>query len=177
MSSLTDLGPFSLFHPLLQTAAFFVGLTSVYVIMQTLHPRKPNLFSLDTDRGVKTHMTLGAIYVSVLLFGFLIGPLAMVLAGITPFRTLHSYVGIAVAGLVVAGGSLGLRLSRRRGACAIHPYGHPADKFDVAGIASRYRNPLPDSLTVRMWSYPLLRDRCWPRLEADVCSPLLRRID
>ena len=80
--------------------------------MQTLHPRKPNLFSLDTDRGVKTHMTLGAIYVSVLLFGFLIGPLAMVLAGITPFRTLHSYVGIAIAGLVVAGGSLGLRLSR-----------------------------------------------------------------
>jgi hypothetical protein len=79
--------------------------------MQTLHPRNPNLFSLDTDRGVKTHMTLGVIYVSVLLLGFLIGPVAMALAGITPFRTLHSYVGIAIAGLVVAGGSLGLHLS------------------------------------------------------------------
>ena len=80
--------------------------------MQTLHSRKPNLFSLDTDKGVKTHMTLGVIYVSVLLFGFLIGPVAMALAGITPLRTLHSYVGIAIAGLVVAGGSLGLHLSR-----------------------------------------------------------------
>jgi hypothetical protein len=79
--------------------------------MQTLHPRKPNLFSLNTDRGVKTHMTLGVIYVGVLLLGFLIGPVAMALAGIMPFRTLHSYMGIAIACLVVAGGSLGLRLS------------------------------------------------------------------
>jgi hypothetical protein len=57
-------------------------------------------------------MTLGVIYVSVLLLGFLVGPAAMALAGIMPFHTLHSYMGIAIAGLVVAGGSLGLYLSR-----------------------------------------------------------------
>jgi hypothetical protein len=107
-----DLGSFSLFHPLLQTTAFFVGLTAVYVIMQTLHPRKPNLFSLNTDRGVKTHMTLGVTYVSVLLLGFLIGPIAITLAGITPFHTLHSYLGIAIACLIATGGSLGILLSR-----------------------------------------------------------------
>ena len=112
MSSLTDLGPLSLFHPILQTAAFFIGLTAAFVVMQTLHPRKPNLFSLDTDRGVKTHMTLGVICVTVLLFAFMVGPVAVALAGITPFRTLHSYMGIAIACLIAVGGSLGLRLSR-----------------------------------------------------------------
>ena len=80
--------------------------------MQTLHPRKQTLLSSDKDRGVKIHMTLGMTYVSVLLFGFLIGPVAFTLAGITPFRTLHSFMGIAIACLIAVGGSLGILLSR-----------------------------------------------------------------
>lgn len=79
--------------------------------MQTLHPRKPNWFSLNPNRGRKIHIAFGVTYVTTLLLGFLIGPLATALAGITPFGTLHSYMGIAVAGLVVTGGSLGLYLN------------------------------------------------------------------
>jgi hypothetical protein len=89
-----------------------VGLTAAYVIMQTLHSRKPNLFSLNTEKGVKTHMALGVTYVSLLLLGFLVGPVAITLAGISPFHTLHSYMGIVIACLVAVGGSLGLYLSR-----------------------------------------------------------------
>ncbi len=88
-----------------------MGFVAIYVIMQTLHPRKRNLFSLNPDRGRKTHMALGVTYVSVLLLGFLIGPLATTLAGFAPFGTLHSYLGIAIAGLVIIGGSLGLDLN------------------------------------------------------------------
>ena len=57
-------------------------------------------------------MAFGVTYVSVLLLGFLMGPLATALAGFAPFGTLHSYIGIAIASLVVTGGSLGLYLNR-----------------------------------------------------------------
>lgn len=82
------------------------------MIMRTLHGHRADRFRLNEDRGVKTHMTLGALYVSTLLFGFLLGPVMAVLAGFSPFQTLHSYIGIAIAGLVIAGGSLGVYLSK-----------------------------------------------------------------
>jgi hypothetical protein len=57
-------------------------------------------------------MALGTIYVSVLLFGFLIGPIAVTLTGTMPFNTLHAFMGIAIACLIATGGSLGLMLSQ-----------------------------------------------------------------